>query len=138
MEAAIAYLNAQDQPNYAAAARLYGLAPSTLARRYQGISVSRAEATSTHHQRLNNVQEDTLLGYINALTDRHITPTTQIIKNLAEEIVGGELGQNWTARFIKRHSQRICSLYLRALDRTRASAESVSPFEHFYQLVLCF
>jgi hypothetical protein len=40
MEAAIAYLNAQDQPNYATAAGLYGLALLTLARRYQGISVS--------------------------------------------------------------------------------------------------
>jgi carboxypeptidase C (cathepsin A) len=94
MKAAIAYLDAQDQPNYAAAARLYKLASSTLARRYQGISVSRAEATSTHHQRLNNVQEDTLLGYINALTDHYIPSTTQIVKNLAEGIIGGELGQN--------------------------------------------
>jgi Tc5 transposase DNA-binding domain len=116
MEAAIAHLDAQDQPNYAAAARLYGLAPSTLARRHQGISVSRAEATSTHHQRLNNVQKDTLLGYIDALTDLHMPPTTQIIKDLVEEIVRGKLGQNWTARFIKRHSQRIYSLYLRALN----------------------
>ena len=132
MKAAIAYLDVQDQPNYVAAARLYKLAPSTLTWRYQDISVSRTEATSTHHQRLNNVQEDTLLGYIDVLTDRHMPSITQIIKNLAEGIVRGELGQNWTTRFIKRNSQRVCSLYLRVLDRTRTSAESVSLFEHFY------
>ena len=76
MEAAIAYLDVQDQSNYAAAARLYKLVPSTLTWRYQDILVSRTETTSTHHQRLNNVQEDTLLSYIDVLTDRHMSPTT--------------------------------------------------------------
>ena len=136
MEAAIAHLNRQKTQNYTEAAKLYEVDPTTLARRYKGLSVSRAEATSTYHQRLNNVQEDTLLGYIDALTDRHTPPTMQIIKNLAEEIAGGPIGKNWTARFIKRYSKRICSPYLRPLDRTRASAESVSMFEQFYSLVL--
>lgn len=135
-EAAIAHLDAQKERNYTEAANKFGMSRSALTRRYLGQSVSRAESASINHQRLNNVQEDTLLGYIDTLTNRHLPPTTQIIKNLAEEIAGGPVGKNWTARFIQRHSKRICSPYLRPLDHKRASAESVPTFEHFYKLVL--
>jgi Tc5 transposase DNA-binding domain len=139
IDAAMAQLDSQKTLNYAAAARAFGIHPTTLARRYKGKTVSRAEANSTFRQRLNNTQEDTLLRHIDTLTDRHIPPTSQIIRNLAEEILKGPVGKNWTSNFIKRHSERICSVYLRPLDRARASAESVAVFERFYALVLrCF
>jgi Tc5 transposase DNA-binding domain len=138
IRAAMDHLDSQDVLNYAAAARAFKVDPTTLARRYRGKTVSRAEANSTYRQRLNNVQEDTLLRYIDTLTDRHIPPTSQIIRNLAEEIIKGPVGKNWTADFIKRHSERICSVYLRPLDRARVSAESITAFEHFYTLVLCY
>ena len=64
-----------------------------------------------------------------------VSPTTQIIKNLVEEILKGPVGKNWTSRFIKCHSTRICSLYLRPLDRSRVFVESVTIFERFYVLV---
>lgn len=136
MNDAIAHLNAQGKPNYMQASNLFKIPRSTLSRRHRGKTASRAEVTSKHHQALNNVQEDTLLRYIDKLTNRFLPPTTSTVKNLAEEIAGRELGPNWTARFIKRHSERIISPYLRALDSKRASAESVPIFEHFYQLVL--
>jgi hypothetical protein len=95
MEAAIAHLNLQKSLNYAEAARTtIRVDPSALARRHKGLTVTRAEATSTFHQRLNNIQEDTLLGYIYFLTDRRITSTTPIIKNLAEEIINRPVGKN--------------------------------------------
>jgi transposase-like protein len=37
---AIAHLNRQEKLNYAAAARLYGLEPTTLRRRHKGLAVS--------------------------------------------------------------------------------------------------
>jgi hypothetical protein len=89
MEAAIAHLNRQESLNYAAAARVYGVHSQTLARRHKGLTMSRTEANSTFRQRLNNSQEDTILSYIDTLTETHIPPTTQIIKNLAEEILKG-------------------------------------------------
>lgn len=112
IELAIAHLNRQKTLNYAAAARLFGVEPMTLRRRQKGLTVSRIEANSTFRQRLNNIQEDELLRYIDALTERQIPPTTQIIKNLAEEMLKGLVGKNWTAGFIERHSKRIYSLYL--------------------------
>ena len=112
IERTIAHLNCEKQLSYRATAKLFGIEPSTLRRRHQGITVSRTKAFSTFHQRLNNVQEDELLRYINSLTDRHMPPTTQIIKNLAEEMLKGPVGKNWTAGFIKRHSKRIYNVYL--------------------------
>jgi Tc5 transposase DNA-binding domain len=136
IKAAMAMLDSQSTLNYVAAARAFQIHPTTLARRYRGQTVSREEANSTFRQCLNNTQEDTLLGYIDDLTNRHIPPTSQIIKNLAEEIIGRPVGKNWTSDFVKRHSKRLCNTYLRPLDRARASAESVTVFEHFYALVL--
>jgi Tc5 transposase DNA-binding domain len=139
IEAAMAMLDSQSTLNYAEAARAFDIHPTTLARRYRGQTGSREEANLNYRQCLNSTQEDTLLGYIDSLTDRHIPATSQIIKNLAEEIIQRPVGKNWTSEFIKRHSKRICSIYLRPLDRARVSAESVTMFERFYALVLrCF
>ena len=136
IELAIAHLKAQEQLNYAAVAKLYGVELTTLRRRFLSLTGTRAQATSEHHQALNNVQEDTLLRYIDKLTDKFIPPTTQIVKNLAEEILGGPVGKNWPARFVQRHKNRICSVYLRPLDRACTASENAAVFEHFYRLVL--
>ena len=135
IKAAMDQLDSQKVLNYAAAARDHHISPMTLARRYRGKTVSRAEANSTYRQRLNDVQEDTLLRYIDTLTDQNIPPTSQIIKNLAEEILKGPVGKNWTGNFLRRHRERIDSHYLRPIDHARVSAESVPMFEHFYTLV---
>jgi hypothetical protein len=70
IRAAMDQLDSQDVLNYAAAARAFEVDPTTLAQRYRSETVSRAEANSTYRQRLNNVQEDTLLCYIDTLIDR--------------------------------------------------------------------
>lgn len=138
IQLAIAHLKAQEQPNYSEAARLFSVDRTTLRRRFLRKTVSRAQADSEYRQLLNNVQEDELLRYIDRLTDRHIPPTTQIIKNLAEEILGKPVGVNWPARFVQRHKKRICSVYLRPLERARTASENTAVFEHFYRLVLLF
>jgi hypothetical protein len=74
IKAAMDQLDSQKVLNYATAARDHYISPTTLARRYNGITVSRAEANSTYRQRLNDVQEDTLLRYVDTLTDRNIPP----------------------------------------------------------------
>ena len=136
IDPAIAHLKAQEELNYTKAAKLSGVHRTTLMRRYTGKTRSRAHVNSNIRQRLNAVQEDTLLGYIDTLTNRHMPPTSQIIKNLAEEMLKRPVGKNWTSDFIKRHSSRICSVYLDPIDRARCSAESVPVFEQFYAFVL--
>lgn len=138
IEAAIGALNSRKGLSFRAAAIEFGIDRTTLARRFRGKSVTRAEASSSHRRNLTDVEEDTLLGYIDSLTNRFIPPTSQIIRNLAEELISRPVGKNWTAGFIKRHSHRLSSVYLPSLDRSRVSAESPSAFEHFYALVLLY
>jgi transposase-like protein len=87
IKSAIDALDSQKGLSVRAAATKYGVNRTTLGRRYNGESQSRAAATSMHHQNLTNVEEDTLISYINNLTDRHIPPTPQIVQNLAEELI---------------------------------------------------
>ena len=128
MKAVIVYLNRQKSVSYAEVTKIYGLDPSTLTHRHKGITVSRTEATSTFRQCLNNTEEDTFLSYIDSLTDRYILPIIKIIKNLTKEIVRGPIRKNWTARFIQRHFNYICSLYLRSLDHVRIFTKSITVF----------
>jgi hypothetical protein len=138
IDAALAHLRAQKKPNYASAARTYGVKPTTLRRRFLGLTRSRALINSEDRQLLNDVQEDTLLGYINRLSDKYIPPTTQIIKNLAEGILSKPVEKNWSAGFIRRYKNRIYSIYLRPLNHARTLSENTAVFKHFYYLVLLF
>jgi hypothetical protein len=90
IEAAIAELESQDVPKYSLTTNKYFLNHTTLRRRYLGIQLSRAAASSEYRQRLTAVQE-VLIKHINDLTNRNLPPTTQIVKNLADEIIGGPL-----------------------------------------------
>lgn len=135
-DAAFAHLDRQEHRNYAEAAKIYGISSTQLMRRYTGQCVSRQQATSEHRQLLNDTQEDTLLRYIDELTNRSIPATTQIVKNLAEEILKRPVGKNWPAQFVKRYSNRICSVYLNRIDKNRASAASAAVFERYYAIVL--
>ena len=76
IDAAIAYLAGQKKPNYAKAARLFAVSRLTLYRRYTGKHGSRREAASRFTQLLDDVQEDTILRYIDELTYRFISLTT--------------------------------------------------------------
>ena len=63
-------------------------------------------------------------------------PTSQIVKNMAEEIIKGAVHKNWTANFVRRHKDELKSLYLRNIDNQRAKSEFAPMFEHFYHLVI--
>ena len=136
IELAIADLKSQEVPKYAATARKYALEPSTLRRRFQHITTSKEAANSLYRQRLTFAQEEVLIGEINDLTERAIPPTSQMVRNLAEEIIQRPVGKNWTGDFLKRYKDRLRSQYLMNIDNNRAKSEYVPSFEHFYDLVI--
>jgi hypothetical protein len=135
MQLAIAELDTQSIPNYSSTARKHELVRSTLTRRHQCQTQSRAEALSDHSQRLTNAEEEVLIGHINRLTDRALPPTSQIVKNMAEEICGSSVGKNWTSAFIRRHPGQLKSAYLRNIANLRAKADNASMFQLFYDQV---
>lgn len=53
MEATIAHLKAQKQLNYAEAAKIFEIEPTTLRRRFLGLTAPRAQRDPEHRQRLN-------------------------------------------------------------------------------------
>ena len=85
---AIDDLESQETPNITATAKTYQIDPSTLWRRYNGRTVSHAEARSRSTMLLTNAQESVLVEYINKLCARGMHPTPQIVESLVVEILG--------------------------------------------------
>ena len=78
--------------------------------------MSKSEASSQFKQRLTNAQEESLIAQINHLTDRGLPPTPQMVKDFVEEIIGASVGTNWAGESVRRHKDRLKSLYLRNMD----------------------
>jgi hypothetical protein len=138
MKAALAEIESYSNPNYAKMAEKHGLVRSTLSRRARGKTTSREQFQSERHQCLTNTQERVLINQINRLTERGIPPTSQMVKNFAEEIIGREVGKNWTGEFCRRHNSELKSLYLRNIDNLRIKGEYGPTYQLFYDLVECF
>jgi hypothetical protein len=135
IQAAITDLESQDRRNIAATAKTWGVARETLSKRFRGETGSNQDANSYARRQLTDIQEETLIRYINKLSDRGLPPTPQIVKNLAEEIAGAALGKNWVSRFCERHQDQLLSVYLRTIDHKRKLADNSSHFQHFYEHV---
>jgi len=135
MRNAINVLDAQLIPNYRQIGLKFGIDYTTLMRRHKGLSTSKAEATSLYHKLLTDTQEELLIDQINKLTVRGLAPTTHIVRNLAEEIIGRVVNKNWTAGFVKRYPGRLKSIYLRNIDNLRMKSEWGPHIEYFFDLV---
>ena len=135
IELALDDLHRQEKPNIMGTAKKHGLVESTLRRRYQGKHLSKAAAASEYRQNLTFVQEETLISHINRLTDRGLPPTSRMVRNFAEEMIGRPIGKNWTGDFVKRYQGRLTSIYLRNIDNQRMKAEYAPLFKQFYDLV---
>jgi hypothetical protein len=129
---AINDLKSQNHPKYAATAKKWDVDKSTLWRRFQGHTGSVQEANSYARQKLTATQEETLIAYINKLSDKGLPPTPRIVKNLAEELTHETIGKNWVSRFIQRHAHRLTSVYLRTIDHKRKIADNSHHFEHYF------
>ena len=71
--------------NYSKIARDYGVVRSTLARRHQAQTRSRA-TKGINQRKLSVQQEKELISYIKILTERGLPPTRIIIQNFAGAI----------------------------------------------------
>ena len=98
---ALAELANQRLPNFRGTARAFNVDRTTLQRRFEGTQRSIAESRSETHQRLTNGQEEVLINYINQLTERSMPPTSQLVKNFAEEISKKVVSKNWVSNFTR-------------------------------------
>jgi hypothetical protein len=84
---ALADLANQEHPNFKGTARAYKVNRTILYRRFDGVQRSYAQCHSETHQNLTSSQEKVLIDYINQLTDLSSPPTSQYVKNFAEELL---------------------------------------------------
>ena len=138
IEAAIDDLESQDVPKYRPTAKKHSISHTTLQRWYLGIQLSKASANSETRQWLTRVQEEVLIKHINDLSDYSLSLTTQIVKNLVEEIIHDIVEKNWVGQFIWQKQDQIKSLYLRNIDNLWAKADYAPIFKHFYDQVCLY
>ena len=135
---AVLVIRSGEFKDYSNAAKKFHCSHTAVMRRIKGLTKTRQEANSFYHQCLTTDEEEILISRINKLTDRGLPPTSQIVRNLAEEIRREPVGKNWTGQFVKRHKLRLKSAYLRNIDNVRFSAEYAPMFILFFQLVFAF
>ena len=88
IQAAINEIESREQGedfSYTEVATRYGINRSTLSRRHRGVTTSRV-ATAEIQQKLTPEQELELVQYIKGLTERHLPPTREMIRNFASTI----------------------------------------------------
>lgn len=136
IDKAVAAIRSGECANQSDAGRKYGVHPTSIGKRLAGKTRSKFNYLSESCQCLTNTQEKRLIQYINKLSDRGMPPTSQIVKNLAEEIRKRPVGKNWVAQFVKRKGNELHSMYLRNIDNIRVAAEYKPVFNLFYKLVI--
>jgi hypothetical protein len=100
---ALAELREQPDTKPIPIAEKYDVNITTLRRRFAGTQQSHRDAREETHNRLTLIQEETLIGLISDFTERHMPPTSQLVRNFAEELAGGPVRKNWVGSFTNRY-----------------------------------
>ena len=132
--AAIESLGPGEKINYTQIAKTYGVVRSTLTRRHQGVSTSRATRYE-NQQALHPQQEVELLRYIERLTRQGLPPTRAMIRNFASQVAQREVGVNWVDRFVQRHPDELISKWTTGIDNSRHKADSGRKYSLYFNLL---
>ena len=140
LELALADLRQQIKPNFKGTATLYNINRTTLRWHFLGHQQSILDSHSETPRRLSNDIEKNLIDFINRLTERSLPPTSQIVKNVTEELCNMSVGKNWVGHFTHWHSEQLHAGYLRSIDSKRLNAENETLIQKFYDqvvLIIC-
>jgi hypothetical protein len=134
IDEALKELSLLDKPNITAVANNYGVERSTLSRRYR--KVNQAAYVAAEDKRfLTAQQEQSLVNYINKLTDRGLPPTPAMLRNFAYDLAGKEPGKCWSQRFCKRWNQQLKTGYLTAIDSKRQQADQKASYKRYFTVL---
>jgi len=121
-------------PCIAAIARKYNVNRTTLGRRWNGVTTTRAQAAEDKRF-LNDQQEQQLLQHIRYLCDQCLPPTPAIVAEIAARLGGRAPGGKWCSRFVNRHKNELDSRYLNSLNLERHQADSMASFEQYFSII---
>jgi hypothetical protein len=82
-----------EKPNISLVARIYGVNPLNLSKRYCSVIGSK-EAHYNNRRLLNEAQLRILIKWINSLTKCGLSPMNAMLKNFVREISGKESSKN--------------------------------------------
>lgn len=118
----------------------YNVVHTTLNNHYQGRPTKSAFVAM--RQKLTPAEENTLVGYALACSNRGFPITHSQLATFANEILEARqgpsyepVGKNWTDRFIERHHQSLQMHWSKPLDSKRARALNPDIIQHWFQLV---
>jgi hypothetical protein len=102
LELALADLRQQIKPNFKGTTTLYNINWTILCQCFLGHQQSILDSRSETSRHLSNDMEKILIDFINCLTEHSLPPTSQIVKNIAEELCNMLVGKNWVGQFTHR------------------------------------
>lgn len=54
-----------------------------------------------------------------------MAPTSQLVKNIVEEVSGSPVGKNWVSRFSRRHRDRLHVSYMQTIESAAVNADNI-------------
>jgi len=132
--AAIESLAPGESINYSEIARNYGVERSTLRRRHQARTQSRA-TEGINRRKLSPQQEKELISYIKKLTERGLPPTRAMIQNFAGSIAGTTVSMWWVDQFIKRNNSELILHWTTGMDSKRHNADLEAKYSLYFSLL---
>ena len=120
-----------EEYSYRKIAAKYGVVRSTLTRRHQGL-VRPAQVKNSNQQKLTPEQEQELVQYIKGLTERHLPPTREMIRNFASTIAKEPVSESWVDRFINRYNIHLISRWTAGMDSNRHNTNSEDKYRLYF------
>ena len=98
LQNALADLNLQEHPNISETARRHSVEQSKLSKHWRGVQVSMEEYHKFQNY-ITNKQAQSLINYINLLTDQGTPPILLIVKYFIKDITRIDIRKNYINKF---------------------------------------
>jgi hypothetical protein len=109
----------------------HGIDCTTLSRHHQGVQAP----ITTKNIKVNLHQEEELVQYIVDLTERHLPPTREMIKNFAHGIAKVDVSETWVTRFLQQHKDVLTSQWTSPMAADCHSANSYDKYKEYFNLM---
>lgn len=116
-------------------AEKYNIDRSTLSRRYNGKTSSKAEIASTTYRLFSDEAERAIIQYLKRIAEYGVYVTPKILNNIASHRASAEVGVHWSARFVQRHQNDLLGVYLNGFDKARQKAQNPDSIAIFFDHV---
>lgn len=130
----IEQMSSDNEFSYQKLAEKHSCWRSTLTRQHKRETPTH-EAKALNQRLMHPRDEAELVRYIKGLTEQHLMPTRQMIKNFAAPIVGREPADNWVTRFLNRNKDTLITAWTTPMEPGRHKADSGEKYRLYFELL---